>query len=194
MIFLSHSWSKTTGGKNIHDIVSRINNHIKLQEPTWFDEEQIVYDIDGSIVRGITKCSMFVSFLTKSYIDKVCDAECNSRVRDNCYKEFSYAQLCKKPCVAVILEKELLNVSNWRPGIVKLYLGNKLYIDGTSLKPCEISNKILERYGKISSPRFITNRHGNNFSFGFSPKLFCRAKSKKIKVSNPPKIKTMIYI
>ena len=64
MIFLSHSWSKTTGGKNIHDIVSRINNHIKLQEPTWFDEEQIVYDIDGSIVRGITKCSMFVSFLS----------------------------------------------------------------------------------------------------------------------------------
>lgn len=196
MIFLSHSWSKTTNGKNIHDFVSSVNKFIKIYEPTWFDEEQIVYDIDGSIVQGITNCSMFVSFLTKSYIDKVCNAECKSRVRDNCYKEFSYAQLCKKPCIAVVLEKELLNVSDWRPGIIKLYLGNKLYIDGTSLRPIEIAEKILERYGRIISPRFI--RGFSNKYKKIRPKFLFSFKGIKIRIRRKKKMlkkpKTILYL
>lgn len=195
MIFLSHSWSKTTNGKNIHDLVSSVNKFLKLYEPTWFDEEKIVYDIDGSMAQGITNCSMFVSFLTKSYIDKVCNAECKSQVRDNCYKEFSYAQLCKKPCIAVVLEEELLNVSDWRPGIIKLYLGNKLYIDGTSLNPMEISRKILERYGRIISPRLIRNFSNKykittpNFLTSFKLIKIGTRKEKTLK-----KPKTVIYL
>jgi hypothetical protein len=191
MIFLSHSWSQTTNGKDIHFIVSVINRYISLYECTWFDEEKIVYDIDGSIVQGITNCSMFVCFLTKSYIDKVCDAECNPNVRDNCYKEFSYAQLCKKPCVVVILEKELLNVSNWRPGIVKLYLGNKLYIDGTSLNPQEASLNVMERYYKITKPKSL-----KSFSYKhlFQSDKNINKNNCVLKSKNERNIKTIIYV
>lgn len=195
MIFLSHSWSKTTNGKNIHYLVNSVNKLIKLYEPTWFDEEKIVYDIDGSIAQGITNCSMFVSFLTKSYIDKVCDAECKSDVRDNCYKEFSYAQLCKKPCIVVVLEEELLDVSNWRPGIIKLYLGNKLYIDGTSLNPIEIAGKILERYEKIISPSLIRS-FSNKYNMTIPNFLtsFKGIKISTVKEKTWKKPKTIIYL
>ena len=171
MIFLSHSWSDTDDRRSVHNIVSLINKKLKEDESTWFDEDKIIDDIDGSIVRGIEECSMFVSFLTKTYIKKICSAECNPKVRDNCYKEFSYAQLCKKPCIAVIMEKDLLDVSNWDSGIVKLYLGNKLYIDGTSFDTSYISKKILERHGKIISPRFFripTSKMDRPINLGFN--------------------------
>ena len=171
MIFLSHSWSDTDDRRSVHNIVSLINKKLKEDEITWFAEDKIMDDIDGASVRGIEECSMFVSFLTKTYIKKICSAECNPKVRDNCYKEFSYAQLCKKPCIAVIMEKDLLDVSNWDSGIVKLYLGNKLYIDGTSFDTSYISKKILERHGKIISPRFFripTSKMDRPINLGFN--------------------------
>ena len=93
---------------------------------TWFDEDDMVNgNIDISMAEGIDNCDCFIVCLTKNYINKINEASKNMLIRDNCYKEFNYANVSNKIMIPLILEPGISKL----PGIIGLYLGNQYFID-----------------------------------------------------------------
>jgi hypothetical protein len=77
------------------------------------------------MAEGIDNCDCFIVCLTKNYINKINEASRNMLIRDNCYKEFNYANVSNKIMIPLILEPGITRLS----GIIGLYLGNQYFID-----------------------------------------------------------------
>jgi len=130
-LFLSHAWVADEVGRDTHARVRRLRDLLQARRvDTWFDEDHMVDDVDACMTSGIERSDVFCVCLTRGYCAKVDRAARDPRVRDSCYKEFSYAQTIGKRTVCVVFEPSMCRVSSWPNGIVKLYLGNKLYVDG----------------------------------------------------------------
>jgi len=70
--FLSHTWKYDQQNRNTHKRVMCIKTELeKLGFNTWFDDDKIIYDIDGSMAHGIDNCSAIIIFITKKYNLKV---------------------------------------------------------------------------------------------------------------------------
>lgn len=131
-LFLSHTWNDDECGRNTHERVRAVRDALRARGmTTWFDEDCMIDNMDACMASGIETSNVFCVFLTRQYCRKVDDASRNSTVRDNCYKEFSYAQILCKHTLCVVFEPSMLSIRQWPYGIVKLYLGNKLYVDGS---------------------------------------------------------------
>ena len=144
-LFLSHAWKRDGTGRNTHARVKEVRDALHaLHTKTWFDEDYMIDDMDASMAAGIDSCDAVCVFLTQAYCRKVDSAARNPSIRDNCYKEFSYAQTSGKRCINIVFEPSMLDVAAWPSGIVKLYLGSKLYIDGTRDDFSAIARRIVE--------------------------------------------------
>jgi hypothetical protein len=52
--FLSHTWKYDEQNRNTHNRVMNIKTELeKLGHNTWFDDDKIIHDIDGSMAHGI---------------------------------------------------------------------------------------------------------------------------------------------
>jgi len=127
-LFLSHTWKYDNLNRNTHSRVKNIGDILKkFGWTTWFDEDDMKGNIDACMVRGIKNCDCVIVCLTEKYIDKINLASNNTTIRDNCFKEWTYANSINKPIIPVILEEEV-NTSEGK-GILDMYLGNMLYTD-----------------------------------------------------------------
>jgi len=149
-LFFSHTWKK--------DKLDR-DNHIRVYElaqklrtcgwSIWIDEENLIGNIDAGMASGIDNADAVIICLTEEYCRKVNQSAMNPRKRDNCLKEWTYVNARNKLMIPVIMEPSLLDIDNWPPGIISLYLASTLYVDGShnNLYDTAISiHKILLRY------------------------------------------------
>ena len=127
-LFISHTWRYDELNRDTHLRVMQICDLIKeFGWTVWLDEEQMKGNIDTAMVQGVRNCEIFIACLTKQYITKVNLASENARIRDNCYKEWSFSNSINKYILPVILEPSVLEMTD--KGIIDLILGNTLYVD-----------------------------------------------------------------
>ena len=144
-LFLSHTWTDDECGRNTHERVRQVRDALRARGmSTWFDQDHMIDNIDACMASGIESSDVFCVFLTRAYCRKVDTASKISTLRDNCYKEFSYAQTICKHTLCIVFEPSMLSIHKWPCGIVKLHLGNKLYVDGSGDDADAIADDIVQ--------------------------------------------------
>ena len=131
-LFFSHTWRPDSLGRNTHHRVFELVK--KLRDcgwKTWFDEEDMKGNIDAAMAEGIDNADVVLVCLTETYCKKVNETAKNLRSRDNCLKEWTYANARNKLMIPIVMEPYLLDPTNWPAGIVSLYLGSTLYLDAS---------------------------------------------------------------
>lgn len=149
-LFFSHAWSNDYLNRNTHD---RVINLVELIQnfgwTTWLDEDDMYGNIDAAIVNGIDNADAIIICLTGKYCDKINRASNDPRIRDNCLKEWTYANARNKLMIPIIMEPELLDKKNYQNGIISLYFGSTLYIDASKdslICPAKNLSNLLKRY------------------------------------------------
>jgi len=129
-IFFSHDWKIDSQGrdnhKRVHEIVKQLQNY---GYTTWFDEEDMNGQIDAAMADGIEHADVVIVCITENYCNKINNTSRDLRARDNCLKEWTYAQARNKLIIPIIMEPNMLNINQWPPGVVSMYLGLTLYIN-----------------------------------------------------------------
>lgn len=132
-IFFSHTWKKDNQDRDNHQRVYELARKIRQYGwSTWIDQDDMKGNIDAAMANGIDNAEAIIICLTESYLKKINESAEDPRQRDNCLKEWTYANIQKKLLVPVIMESSLYDISKWPKGVVSLYLGSTLYIDGSS--------------------------------------------------------------
>lgn len=150
-LFFSHTWRPDKLGRNTHERVKELVHRIhKLGWSTWFDEYNMIGNIDASMAAGIDNCECVIVCLTETYCLKINETARNPRKRDNCHKEWNYACNRDKLMIPIIMEPYMLDTSQWPSGVVPLHLGSTLYLDASNddvLDKCiDDLNKMLLHY------------------------------------------------
>jgi hypothetical protein len=127
-VFLTHDWGIDELGRANHDRVAVINKELKfLGFVTWFDSEKMTGDVVDQMVSGIDNSFVIIVIVTQRYMNKVNGSNAN----DNCRKEFKYAAQTKSSTkmIPVVMEPRMTDIDgNWT-GLIKMELGNILYVD-----------------------------------------------------------------
>ena len=86
-------------------------------------------NITDQMCSGINRTQAVLVFVTKNYVNKVAGTD----RRDNCKKEFQYAELKKSAqfMIPVVMEPSMRKTSTWS-GPVAMNLGGTLYVDYSS--------------------------------------------------------------
>jgi len=125
-VFLSHDWGKDANGRDNHARVGRINEGLRSRGfQTWFDAEMMHGNVVDKMASGIDNTAVVLAFITNNYISKVAG---DNGPRDNCKREFEYADRRNKEMLAVVMEDGCRNPSDWR-GSVGFTLSTTLYVD-----------------------------------------------------------------
>jgi hypothetical protein len=128
-LFFSHDWRIDTMGRNnhkrVHALVKKLQNY---GYSTWFDEEDMNGNIDSAMADGIEQSEVVIICITETYCNKINNASRDSRIRDNCLKEWTYANARGKLMIPLIMEPNMLNTNKWPPGVMSMYLASTLYI------------------------------------------------------------------
>tara|TARA_B100001093_G_scaffold504250_1_gene559783 strand:+ start:61 stop:1209 length:1149 start_codon:yes stop_codon:yes gene_type:complete len=165
-IFLSHTWKKDNLNRNNHIRAKFLADKLKkLGYTVWFDEYDItVGNIDASMIRGINNCECFIVCVTEKYLEKINQAANNIRIRDNCYKEFNYANSINKAIIPILLEPNKKLINSY--GLLNFYLANNLFIDfgfdfGNKTNLNKSLRKLSRALKKIGVEPFISNCNQN---------------------------------
>jgi hypothetical protein len=127
-VFLAHDWGLDELERQNHNRVAAVNKALKsLGFGTWFDSEKMTGDVVDQMVRGIDNSSVVIVFVTQRYMNKVNGLDAN----DNCRKEFKYACHTKSSTkmIPVVMEPRMTDIRSRWSGVVKMELGNILYVD-----------------------------------------------------------------
>ena len=129
-LFFSHSWRPDNLFRDNHERVKKLVYALTYHGwKCWLDEYEIYGNIDACMANGIENCECVLVFITESYCNKINEAAQNPNIRDNCYKEWNYANNRNKLMIPIIMEPCLLNTNYWPDGIINLYFGSTYYID-----------------------------------------------------------------
>ena len=129
-LFFSHTWQHDNLGRNNHNRVKILVKEMqKLGWTTWFDEDDMIGNIDASMAFGIDTCRCIIVCITEAYCRKINESAQNPRKRDNCFKEWNYAHHRNKLMIPIIMEPSMLNINKWPYGVVPLHLSSILYIN-----------------------------------------------------------------
>jgi len=132
-LFFSHTWIRDNLNRDNHKRVYELAKKLRLFGwSIWIDEENLIGNIDAGMALGIDNADAIIVCLTETYFKKVNETANNPRLRDNCLKEWTYANARNKLMIPVIMESVLLDINNWPPGIISLHFGSTLYVDGTN--------------------------------------------------------------
>jgi len=180
-LFFSHTWKLDKLNRNTHYRVATLVRGLqKLGWGTWFDQDDMLGNIDAAMARGIDNCECVIVCITEQYCHKVNNAAYNPKTRDNCHKEWNYANNRDKLMIPVIMEPDLLNTTSWPPGVVPLHLSSTLYIDASSndlWKAILALNKMLLNYKlvpKIPVKRFTLRKKLYRNSFSHSERFLTK--------------------
>ena len=123
--FLTHNWGKKEDGFANHKRVSEVNKLLKDKNyDCWFDEVAMTGDVSKAMQQGIDNSDCVIIFLTKVYLEKI-----NSvNLADNCFLEFKYTFLKKKPFILVLMDGSV-RLSDINDGYAGMHIGDMLYVD-----------------------------------------------------------------
>ena len=136
-IFLSHAWANDNLDRNNH-LRCKILADKLINEgyEVWFDEYNMVGNIDNCIVKNINNCSIVLLCLTETYSNKINNGIFEGKINDNCFKEWNYSLFKNKTIIPVIMEPkmfELFNLNNTNSqNLLQLYLKSLLYMNITT--------------------------------------------------------------
>ena len=88
-IRIKSNWSKTVKREKTSEDIASALSYIGWK--CWLDEYEIYGNIDACMANGIENCNCVLVFITESYCNKINEAARNPNIRDNCYKEWNYA-------------------------------------------------------------------------------------------------------
>ena len=151
-IFISHNWGLDSVGIDNHKKCKIIADELILRGySVWFDENDMVKNIDDKIMEGINNSKIVIICLTEKYCKKIEDGVRYQRINDNCYKEWNYTLLKSKKIIPIIMEKDLMN----KPAsqIIQMYINSIFYIDMSESinENIELLCKDLKEYKIYSS-------------------------------------------
>lgn len=151
-IFISHNWGLDSIGIDNHKKCKIIADELILRGySVWFDENDMVKNIDDKIMEGINNSKIVIVCLTEKYCKKIEDGVRYQRINDNCYKEWNYTLLKSKKIIPIIMEKDLIN----KPAsqIIQMYINSIFYIDMSESinENIELLCKDLKEYKIYSS-------------------------------------------
>ena len=110
-IFFSHTWRNDKLNRNTHKrVLLLVAGLQRLGWGPWVDEEDMIGNIDACMASGIQNCECVLVCLTEDYCKKVNQAANDLYVRDNCHKEWNYANICSKLMIPIIMETDLLDI------------------------------------------------------------------------------------
>ena len=154
-LFISYTWQNDIINRNNQQRVYSLYQELKKYNwSIWIDKENMIGNMDAAMATGIENAEAIIVCITTEYCKKVNESAKNPRLRDNCLKEWTYANARNKLMIPIIMESSLLNIKNWPPSIISLYFGSTLYIDASTENYKEIANninKLLLKYDLIPS-------------------------------------------
>jgi hypothetical protein len=129
-IFLSHAWGTDDNNRNNH---SRVKNLSKLLQEkgysVWLDENDLLGNIDNSIMKGITNSQVVLVCLTEKYCNKINNSVYDNSPNDNCYKEWNFCLFKQKKIIPIIMEKKMEDIFLNTDGVIQMYLNNVMFIN-----------------------------------------------------------------
>lgn len=129
-IFLSHAWGTDHENRNNHHRVKLLSKQlISKGYSVWFDENDIIGNIDNSIIKGITNSQVVIVCLTEKYCNKINNSVYHNSPNDNCYKEWNFCLFKQKKIIPVIMEKKMEEVFLKNDGVIQMYLNNVMFIN-----------------------------------------------------------------
>tara|TARA_A100001015_G_scaffold290867_1_gene364385 strand:+ start:2644 stop:3318 length:675 start_codon:yes stop_codon:yes gene_type:complete len=152
-IFISHSWGKDILNRPNHERAKYLSNLLVNQGySVWFDEYDLIGNIDNAIIKGINDCKVVIICLTESYCNKINNSVYNNLPNDNCYKEWNYCLFKKKRIIPIIMEPTMPNIFLSQDGVIQMYLNNLMFINFCDYNKNEISNlyKTLYKYNVLN--------------------------------------------
>ena len=129
-IFLSHAWGTDDNNRNNHTRVKKLS--IQLQNKgysVWLDENDLLGNIDNSIIKGITNSTVVLVCLTEKYCNKINNSVYHTSPNDNCYKEWNFCLFKQKKIIPVIMEKKMEEILLKNDGVIQMYLNNVMFIN-----------------------------------------------------------------
>jgi len=152
-IFISHSWGKDILNRPNHERAKYLSNLLVNQGySVWFDEYDLIGNIDNAIIKGINDCKVVIICLTESYCNKINNSVYNNLPNDNCYKEWNYCLFKKKRIIPIIMEPTMPNIFLSQDGVIQMYLNNLMFINFCEYNKNEINNlyKTLLKYNVLN--------------------------------------------
>jgi hypothetical protein len=152
-IFISHSWGKDILNRPNHERAKYLSNLLVNQGySVWFDEYDLIGNIDNAIIKGINDCKVVIICLTESYCNKINNSVYNNLPNDNCYKEWNYCLFKKKRIIPIIMEPTMPNIFLSQDGVIQMYLNNLMFINFCEYNKNEINNlyKTLYKYNVLN--------------------------------------------
>ena len=129
-IFLSHAWGNDSLERNNHIRVKHLARLlISKGYSVWFDENDIIGNIDNSIIKGITNCEIVIVCLTESYCNKINNSVYENKPNDNCYKEWNFCLFKNKKIIPLVMEPKMESIFLNTDGVIQMYLNNLMYIN-----------------------------------------------------------------
>lgn len=129
-IFLSHAWGTDDENRNNHQRVKLLSKLLLNKGySVWFDENDIIGNIDNSIIKGISNAQVVLVCLTEKYCDKINNSVYHNAPNDNCYKEWNFCLFKQKKIIPVIMEKKMEEVFLKDDGVIQMYLNNVMFIN-----------------------------------------------------------------
>lgn len=129
-IFISHSWGLDELNRDNHKRCEELSNKlISSGYSVWFDSNEMIGNIDKSIIKGINKTKVVLLCLTLKYCNKINNAIYNNSPNDNCYKEWNYSIFKNKYLIPIIMEPIMKEIYLQGDGIIQMYLNNTMFID-----------------------------------------------------------------
>jgi hypothetical protein len=125
-VFLSHSWSLDSLGRENHKRVAQLDKLLRSRGiNTWFDEKDLGGNIVTSMCEGIDSSDIVIICVCSKYIEK-----CLSKDNQNCRLELDYSFERKgvHHLIPVIMDPNCLSTKEWG-GPVGAYLGCHIYVD-----------------------------------------------------------------
>tara|TARA_B100000035_G_scaffold305590_1_gene306597 strand:+ start:1063 stop:1854 length:792 start_codon:yes stop_codon:yes gene_type:complete len=144
-IFISHAWGINEEGKNNHESCKKIcNKLISNGYSVWFDDYEMVGNIDKNIIKGINGCKVVIICLTEKYINKINDAIILNKPNDNCFKEWNYTLFKNKIIIPIIMEEKTKNIFLNSDGIIQMYLNNYMFLDFCDIDKMDDYNLLVK--------------------------------------------------
>lgn len=129
-IFLSHAWGKDNLDRDNHKRVKQLSKLLEEKGYTvWLDENNMIGNIDNSIIKGINNCKVVIICLTENYCNKINACVYENLSNDNCYKEWNYCLFKQKKIIPLIMEPKMDEIFLKKDGVIQMYLNNQMYIN-----------------------------------------------------------------
>ena len=96
-LFFSHTWSRDKLDRDNHKRVYELAKKLQMCGwSVWIDEDDMIGNIDAAMATGIENADAIIVCLTSTYCIKINETAKNPRLRDNCLKEWTYANTRNK--------------------------------------------------------------------------------------------------